>query len=99
MYSDMKAFEDAATILTQERNKLQRDVDALIKDLAVKEKQLHQQMTEMTNHQQSVIQLTRDLEGVSARDKAIDSLKVLLRERETQLLEYQGKFDALKRNK
>ena len=42
MYSDMKAFEEAATILTQERNKLQRDVDALITDLAVKEKQLHQ---------------------------------------------------------
>ncbi len=41
MYSDMKAFEEAATILTQERNKLQRDVDALIIDLAVKEKQLH----------------------------------------------------------
>ena len=51
MYSDMKAFEEAATIVTQERNKLQRDVDALITDLAFKEKQLHQQMAEMTNHQ------------------------------------------------
>jgi hypothetical protein len=42
MYADMKEFEEAATILTQERNKLQRDVDALIVDLAAKEKQLHQ---------------------------------------------------------
>lgn len=40
MYSDMKAFEEAATILTHERNRLQRDVDALISDLASKEKQL-----------------------------------------------------------
>jgi len=30
MYNDMKAFEEATTHLTHERNKLSRDVDALI---------------------------------------------------------------------
>ena len=37
----------------------------------------------MTTHRQSVIQLTREMEGVAAKDKAIDSLKALVRERET----------------
>lgn len=89
MYSDLCNASDQSEMVHQERDKLMRDVDALVHDLATKDRESFQNdhdafrlKNEVASKEIELKVAQRELEQIAVKDKAIEQYVKLLKERE-----------------